>query len=286
MTEPFRDLYMPYLASTGFQKLCYREWGAAENPRVVMCVHGLSRNRRDFDALAAALAKDYRILAVDMPGRGDSDWLPAAADYNYPFFQTLLAALIAVSGAATVDWVGTSMGGILGMALASQPGSPIRRLVLNDIGPFISGASRAANTNVTAATTVWPDEETAIAAVLEYRKAFGPFTPAAARKFARDSLVASADGGWRLHFDPRIMTGRDTSDADMWAAWNRIDVPVLCLWGVESILLSAATVERMRATGPRAEVYALAGVGHCPGLTSDAEIARIQAFLEGSGLIA
>ncbi|MEC8386955.1 MAG: alpha/beta hydrolase, partial [Pseudomonadota bacterium] len=99
-------------------------------------------------------------------------------------------------------------------------------------------------------------------------------------------LVASADGGWRLHFDPRIMTGRDTRDADMWAAWNRIDVPVLCLWGVESILLSAATVERMRATGPRAEVYALAGVGHCPGLTSDAEIARIQAFLEGPGLTA
>lgn len=278
-TPPFRDRYLPFVANSGFHNLCYREWGDGDNPKVLICVHGLSRNRLDFDTLAAALADEYRVLAIDMPGRGGSDWLPDPADYNYPYFQSLLASLIAVSGASSVDWVGTSMGGILGMCLASLPRTPIRRLVLNDIGPFISGASRAANTNRAAAAAVYPSEQEAIEFVLETRKSFGPFTPEAAMKFARDSLMRSADGQWRLHYDPRIIYGRDTSDADMWAQWDRINIPVLTIWGVDSILLSADTVERMRATGPRSAVYAMPGIGHCPGLTSADEIAQVRSFL-------
>lgn len=278
-TPPFRDRFLPFVAKSGFHRLCYREWGDAGNPKVLICVHGLSRNRLDFDTLAAALAADYRVLAVDMPGRGGSDWLVDAADYNYPYFRSLLASLIAVSGAETVDWVGTSMGGILGMVLASLPRTPIRRMVLNDIGPFISGASRAANTNKAAAAAVFGSEQEAIDFVLESRKSFGPFTPEAADKFARDSLMRSADGQWRLHYDPRIIYGRDTSDADMWATWDRISCPVLTIWGVESILLSADTVERMRVTGPRSAVHAMPGIGHCPGLTSAEEIDRLRSFL-------
>ena len=127
---------------------------------------------------------------------------------NYPFFRTLLASLIAVSGATTVDWVGTSMGGIIGMALASLPGSPIRRLVLNDIGPFVSGASRQANTALAQMASCFETEAEGIEFVLETRRAFGPFSPEAARKFARDSLVQAADGKWRMHYDPRIAHGR------------------------------------------------------------------------------
>src|SRR6266545_7213897 len=118
------------LSAHGYHRVVYWDWGAADNPRVVICVHGLARNGRDFDVLAEALAPTHRVLAVDMPGRGESDWLANPADYAFPTYLTTLTALIARSGARSVDWVGTSMGGLLGMAVAAQPKSPIARLVI------------------------------------------------------------------------------------------------------------------------------------------------------------
>ena len=278
-TEKWRDRTMPFLASSGFHTLSYREWGSPRNQKVLICVHGLSRSRLDFDTIAEALSDHYRVISVDIPGRGLSDWMPNAEDYNYPFFQSLLVSVIAVTGAKQVDWIGTSMGGILGMGLASKPGNLIRRLVLNDIGPFISGESRGANADLAGAAVPFETEEDGIAFITETKKAFGPFTPQALRKFALDSLARSADGKWRIHYDPRIIAGRDRSDAVMWDLWNRISIPVFTLWGTESTLLQAATVEQMRATGPRTEVLPIEGVGHCPGLTSDREIGAIREFL-------
>jgi len=280
--EKFRDRTMPFLASSGWHRLSYREWGSSENQKVLICVHGLSRNRLDFDTIAEALCDHYRVISVDMPGRGLSDWMPNAEDYNYPFFQNLLVSLIAVAGARQVDWIGTSMGGILGMGLASKPGSLIRRLVMNDIGPFIGGEARAANAGLADAAVPFETEEEGIAFIVKTRAAFGPFTPDGARKFGRDSLAQSADGKWRVHYDPRITADRsDHSDVVMWDLWNRISIPVLTLWGTESKILAADTVERMRATGPRTEVLPVAGVGHCPGLTTNQEIDRIREFLLG-----
>jgi pimeloyl-ACP methyl ester carboxylesterase len=278
-TEKWRDRTMPFLASSGFHTLSYREWGNPRNQKVLICVHGLSRNRLDFDTIAEALCDHYRVVSVDMPGRGLSDWMPNPEDYGYPVFHNLLVSVIAVTGAKQVDWIGTSMGGILGMGLASRPGNLIRRLVLNDIGPFITGASRAANADLATADTIYESEDEAVDAVLELKKAFGPFTADAARKFAIDSLARSADGKWRIHHDPRITAGRDRSDAVMWDLWNRISIPVFTLWGTESTLLQAATVEQMRATGPKTEVIAIEGVGHCPGLTTEREIGAIREFL-------
>lgn len=278
--EKYRDRTMPFLASSGWHQLCYREWGDPANRNVLICVHGLSRNRLDFDTIAEALSDHYRVLAVDMPGRGRSDWMPNAEDYNYPLFQNLLVSLIAVTGAEQVDWIGTSMGGILGMGLASKPGSLIRRLVLNDIGPFISGAARAANAGLADAATPFATEEDGIEFIIRTRAAFGPFSDEAARKFARDSLVQSAEGKWRVHYDPRITADRgDPSDVVMWDQWARVTIPVLTIWGVESKILSDDTVERMRATGPRTEVLPVAGVGHCPGLTTTDEIDAVREFL-------
>ena len=278
-TETYRDQMMPFLASGGFHRLSYREWGEPKNPNVLVCVHGLSRNRLDFDTIAAALSDHYRVISVDMPGRGNSDWMPNAEDYNFGFFQSIIASVIAVSGAASIDWIGTSMGGIMGMDLAGRPGSPIRRMVLNDIGPFINGASRAANAGLADSATTFETEEEAVQFVLETRKAFGPFTADGAQKFALDSLVRSVEGKWRMHYDPRITQGRDASDVSMWDKWGRISIPVLTLWGVESALLSSVTVEQMKATGPRTEVLAIEGYGHCPGLTSELEIRTIREFL-------
>src|SRR5688572_963199 len=118
-------------AARGFHRIHYTEWGESDNPNVLVCVHGLTRNGRDFDRLAAALSGTYRVLCPDIVGRGDSDWL-APEDYTYPQYCADMAAVIARSGAERVDWLGTSMGGIIGMLIASQPHAPIRRLVIND----------------------------------------------------------------------------------------------------------------------------------------------------------
>jgi pimeloyl-ACP methyl ester carboxylesterase len=125
----------------GFHRVAYTEWGAADNPRLIVCVHGLTRNSRDFDDLAQALAGDCRVLCPDVAGRGRSEWLRHKQDYGYPQYLSDMAALIARSGAEQVDWVGTSMGGLIGMMLAAQPGTPIRRLVINDVGPLIPKAA-------------------------------------------------------------------------------------------------------------------------------------------------
>ena len=129
------------LSAHGFHRVVYREWGHPACPRVVVCVHGLTRNGRDFDALASALADRFRLLCPDVPGRGDSEWLADSRDYVFPTYLTTLTALVARSGADTVDWVGTSMGGLLGIVMAAQPKSPIARLVVNDVGPTIEPAA-------------------------------------------------------------------------------------------------------------------------------------------------
>src|SRR5512141_2094602 len=129
------------LCAHGFHRVVYDEWGAPDNPAVVICVHGVGRNARDFDDLAAALAPTHRTLAVDMPGRGRSDWLADPNDYVFPTYLTVLTALIARSGAETVDWIGTSMGGLLGITMAALPRSPVARLVVNDVGPTIEPAA-------------------------------------------------------------------------------------------------------------------------------------------------
>ena len=136
-----RESYVLGLSQTGFHRIAYTEWGDADNPRVLICAHGLSRNGRDFDALAEAMSRDYRVLCPDFVGRGKSDWLQNKAGYGYPQYLSDMSVLIARTGAEQVDWVGTSMGGITGMFIAAQPKSPIRKMVINDVGPHIPMAA-------------------------------------------------------------------------------------------------------------------------------------------------
>ena len=285
--ELFQDKFLTVLVSGGFKKVCYREWGTPDSKKVLICVHGLSRNRLDFDTIAAALSSYYRILAIDMPGRGNSDWLDQPEDYRYlvskgnqfPIFHNVLNALIARSEADRVDWIGTSMGGLLGIELASKVNSPVNKLVLNDIGPFVSAEGRAGNAALASAAGIYDTKEEGVQFVLESKKAFGPFTPEAAQKFARDSLTKTESGKWRLHYDPKIVTGREPGATSIWRSWERISSPVLTIWGKESALLTAETVSKMQITGPKTELLAIDGVGHCPGLTTDMEIDRIKSFL-------
>ena len=165
------------LSAHGFHRVVWHEWGEPGNPRVAICVHGLTRTGRDFDVLAEALAPTHRVLAVDMPGRGLSDWLPVKSDYAFPTYLTTLTALVAASGADRVDWVGTSMGGLLGMVIAAQPQTPIARLVVNDVGPAIEPAALERIKQYVGADPTF-DTWDAFAACVRAISPFGPLTDA------------------------------------------------------------------------------------------------------------
>ena len=165
------------------------------------------------------------------------------------------------------------------MELASKTNNPINKLVLNDIGPFVSAEGRAGNAALASAAGIYDTEEEGVQFIPESKKAFGPFTPEAAQKFARDSLSKTETGKWRLHYDPKIVTGREPGATSIWRSWDRISSPVLTIWGKDSKLLTAETVSKMQTTGPKTELLAVDDVGHCPGLTTDMEIDKIKSFL-------
>jgi len=276
----FKDKAFKALAIDRYIDVAYRDWGDPKNPGVAICVHGLSRNRKDFDDLAKALSSTHRVISVDMPGRGASDWLDDKSRYGYPLYEQICASAIALSGAETVDWIGTSMGGNLGMRLASKRGAPIRKLILNDIGPFVPAEGRKHNQADFGKDPRFESEAAGAAHVRATRGVFGPFTEAGWEKFGRDSLRQLPDGQWTLHYDPGLATGAPIQDTDNWALWPLITCPTLTIWGSESKILPSAVVDRMARTGPCSAVHVVPGVGHCPGLTSADEIAAIQAFLK------
>jgi pimeloyl-ACP methyl ester carboxylesterase len=277
---------LPFLAPSGFAALSYTEWGAARGP-VALCIHGLTRNARDFDALAAALAADgYRVVCPDMPGRGTSSWLTSPAEYGYATYLAATAALIARLDVEHVQLVGTSMGGLIGMMLAAQPGSPVERLVINDVGPFIP---KAAVERIAAYLGVDPLFATIEALEQALRKVHAPFGALSDSQW-RHLAVHSArpvDGGYRLHYDPRIahsFKAQPLNDIDLWPVWDRVGVPALVLRGAESDLLLAETAAEMARRGPagsagRVRVAQISGCGHAPALMAEDQIALVRGFL-------
>ncbi len=269
------------LSPHGFSRVVYFEWGAADNPRVVVCVHGLTRNGRDFDVLAEALAPTHRVLAVDMPGRGDSDWLADPNDYAFPVYLAALNALLARSGAETVAWVGTSMGGLLGMVLAAQPNSPLTRLVVNDIGPAIETAALeriGSYVGMDPTFATYAEAETYIRAI---SAPFGPLTDAQWEHLTRTTVREREGGRWGLAYDPGIAVPFRSAPApaDLWPVWDAIRCPTLVLRGAASDLLSPATAQAMTSRGPRAALLEFAGVGHAPMLMAPEQVAPVVAFM-------
>ena len=269
------------LSAHGFHRVNYWDWGDAANPRVAICVHGLARNGRDFDVLADALATTHRVLAVDMPGRGDSDWLADPADYVFPTYLTTLTALIARSGAEVVDWVGTSMGGLLGIAIAAQPGSPIARLVVNDAGPVIEPAALARIGTYVGLDPTFATFDEIEAYIRSVSAPFGALTDAQWRHLTATNVRQRGDGRWGLVYDPGIAVPfrAAPAPADLWALWDAIRCPTLVLRGADSDLLSTATAAAMQQRGPRATVVEFAGIGHAPTLLDAAQVAPVLAFL-------
>ena len=274
--------------STGFHRVAYTEWGAAAAPSTILCVHGLTRNGRDFDALAAALAAAARVVCPDVVGRGDSGWLTDSAGYAYAQYLDDMTALIARLDTDRVDWIGTSMGGLIGMFMAAKPNTPVRRLILNDVGPFIPKAALQRIADYVGTDRTFADVAEVDAHLRSVHATFGNLSDSQWRHLAEHSVRPVDDGRLALHYDPAIAdafrTGpvEEIGDLDLWPVWDAITCPVLVLRGAESDLLLAETAAEMATRGPRAEVVEIAGCGHAPMLMDESQIAVIRDWLRAT----
>ena len=286
-TEP-RLKSVSCLASGGLHRMAYWEWGERDNPRVLVCVHGLSRQGRDFDSLARDLSVDYRVVCPDVVGRGRSDRLADPMGYAIPNYVADMVTLVARLDTEQVDWVGTSMGGLIGLGLASLPGSPVRRLVLNDVGPTIQPAALQRIGAYLGQPAHWHTLEEAADALQAISQGFGPHTREQWLELTRPQLVSDGDG-FKPHYDPTIAVPfraitpelAAAGEAMLWQSYDRVACPTLLLRGAYSDLLSHDTALAMTQRGPRARLHEFAGIGHAPMLVQPEQRAVVREFLLG-----
>jgi len=272
------------LGPHGFHRLAYWEWPGPQGAPTVLCVHGLTRNGRDFDALAAALSAERRVVCPDFPGRGQSEWLSHPGDYGYPLYLADMAALIARLDVDGLDWVGTSMGGLVGMMLAAQKGTPIRRLLVNDVGPLIAKEGIARIATYVGRDPSFADAAALEAALREIAASFGPLSDAQWRHLATISTRQKPDGSLGFAYDPHIgdaFREAPAEDVDLWPAWDAITCPTLVLRGAQSDLLRPDDAQAMTQRGPKARLVEFPGIGHAPTLMAEDQIAVVRGFLNG-----
>jgi pimeloyl-ACP methyl ester carboxylesterase len=298
------------LGDGGFHRIVYTDWGDPASRHVVLCVHGLARNSRDFDFLAGALERHCRVVCMDVVGRGESDWLENKSDYTFSTYQSDAAAMLAratapdgggwldallgrvgLAAEPRLDWVGTSMGGLIGMLLAAKSRSPIRRLVLNDVGPFIPWSALFRMKGYVGRGRRFAHLGEVEAYLREVCASFGPLTDAQWNYLARHGAREEQDGyalkydpgiGRGLHgrIDPEFPLGPDIlRGIDLWSVWGKVECPTLVLRGAESEVLLSSTVEEMRSRKPDMEVVEFPGVGHAPALMSVEQISVVKDFL-------
>ena len=272
------------LSPHGFHRVVYYEWGSPENIDVVICVHGIGRNGRDFDVVAESLSSTHRVLAVDMPGRGASEWLRDPNDYVAPVYLATLTALIAATGADSVGWIGTSMGALLGIMAAAQPGTPISRLVVNDAGPVVEPAALARIAQYFGTDPAFDTYAELAAYVRTISAPFGPLTDAQWDHVIRTNARQRGDGTWGVGYDPGIAVPfrAQTSAGDLWPQWDSIRCPTLVIRGAQSDLLSPATARAMAERGPRARIEEVPGVGHAPMLMSRDQVDIVVRFMRST----
>jgi pimeloyl-ACP methyl ester carboxylesterase len=286
MFEP-RLHHVNCLDGQGLHRMAYWEWGDVENPRVVVCAHGLTRQGRDFDALARVLAPDWRVICPDVVGRGQSDWLHDPMGYQVPAYVADMVTLIARLNVERVSWVGTSMGGLIGLALAALPGSPVERLVLNDIGPTLQFDALQRIGAYLGAPVRFASEEQAADYLWSISSSFGPHSREQWLALTRPQLQPAPEGGFMPHYDPAIgvpfkaITAESTTagEALLWATYDRLRCPTLLLRGATSDLLTHATALEMTQRGPRARLVEIEGVGHAPTMVAEDQQRLVADFL-------
>jgi len=314
MTEPTLR-FVSCADAEGGHRMAYWQWGAADAPHVVLCVHGLTRQGRDFDVLAGALlerAKGHvRVVCPDVVGRGRSDWLRDPQGYQLPTYAADMLALVgqlhAEAPVVSLDWVGTSMGGLIGMAIAGSPQlplpAPVRRLVLNDVGPSISQAAVERIGAYVGKSGEYPSLEAAADAMWLLSSSFGAHTreqwlelsrhmlvPAAQRsedRSARREPASPGGGPFMLHYDPaigvpiRAITPEFAVQGEsvMWGLYDAITARTLLLRGAQSDLLTPETAQAMTRRGPAARLVEFEDVGHAPTLVAAAQHGVVVDFL-------
>jgi pimeloyl-ACP methyl ester carboxylesterase len=279
--------------------MAFWQWGDASAGHLVVCVHGLARQGRDFDTLARALAerssRPIRIVCPDIVGRGRSDWLKDPMAYQFPTYAAdmlvLLAHLHQQSPVQTLDWVGTSMGGLIGLIICAQPDFPlpvkIRRLVLNDVGPVIEAAALQRIGAYLGETGRFETVQQAADATWAVSTTFGPHTPAQWLALSQAMVRPHPDGGLTLHYDPAIAVpvraaSRDSAaqgESMLWQLYDALTCQTLLLRGALSDLLSPGTAFAMTQRGPRARLVEFAGVGHAPTLVAPDQVEAVAAFV-------
>jgi pimeloyl-ACP methyl ester carboxylesterase len=269
----------------GPRTMAWVEWGEP-SAKALVCVHGLTRCARDFDFLAREMARrGYRVICPDIAGRGDSSWLTDPMDYAVPTYTKHMLMLLARLELESLHWVGTSLGGVIGMAIAAVPGSPIARLVLNDIGPVVKLAAQRRIAGYVGKWPPLPDIEAAERYVREVSEPFGPHTDAEWRFLTEHVVRPNPDGTLRMHYDPAIAVtfGAEppTADLELWKLYDDIRCPMLVLRGEHSDMLARETLAQMAGRGPRAKAVEVPGVGHAPTLIHADQIAIVRDFLLG-----
>jgi pimeloyl-ACP methyl ester carboxylesterase len=286
MTES-RRRSVQCISPKGLHRMAYLEWGDPRNRDVVVCVHGLTRSARDFDALAGALCGQFRVVCPDVAGRGDSDRLPDAMHYGIPQYVADMVTLIARLDVEAVSWVGTSMGGLIGMTLAAQAGSPVKRLVINEAGPVVAKAAIRRIADYLGKAPAFLSFEDALQYVRTVFAPFGRHTDAQWRHLTEAWLRRNDDGTWRAHYDPRIAepfrATMPEGDLELWPVYDAIRCPTLVLRGAQSDLLSRDTTRRMAERGPKAKVVEVPEVGHAPTLMEPGQISVVRDFLLEGG---
>ena len=281
-----RERQLLGLSPHGFHRVVYYEWGAPDNPNVVICVHGVGRNARDFDVLADVLSTTHRVVAVDMPGRGKSDWLRDPNDYVFPVYLSTLTALIARVAVTTVSWIGTSMGGLLGIAMAGQPDSPVTRLVVNDVGTVVEPAALARIADYFGKDPTFATFAEIERYIRDISAPFGPLNDAQWTYLTETNVRQRADGRWGLAYDPGIAVPfrQQVPPAALWKLWDAIKCPTLILRGAASDLLLESTAREMALRGPRPRVIEFPGVGHAPMLLTPDQYDPVVSFLREGGV--
>jgi len=284
--SPFQIKTVQCLSPAGLHNMAYKEWGDPKNPAVLLCVHGVTRVSDDFDVLAAVMSDRYRVICPDVVGRGRSSWLTNPQAYQLPQYVSDMVTLIARLDVTQVDWFGTSMGGLIGMGVAALKGNPIRKMMLNDIGPTINFAALMRIAQYMGKEVRFPTFEAGVDYIRTIAAPFGPHSDEQWNKLAGDVLRQQKDGQWSRHYDPAIAQAFSTfteenaaqSEAALWAIYDAIQCPVLLVRGSESDLLSRETADLMTQRGPRAALTELAGIGHAPTFMQPEQIALARDF--------
>ncbi|HEX7640620.1 MAG TPA: alpha/beta hydrolase [Burkholderiaceae bacterium] len=277
------------LSPAGLHYMAYREWGDPHNPKVLVCVHGLTRVSNDFDALARNLCDTYRVVCPDVVGRGRSDWLKDPRFYTVPQYVSDMVTLVARLNAETLDWFGTSMGGLIGMGLASLPDTPVRKLLLNDVGPVLNPAAIARIGDYLGRPVRFASFDEAMQYIIAISITFGPHSDAEWRKLAEDVLRQDKDGQWILHYDAGLAVpfkavtpeNAERDAAVLQATYDAIRCETLVVRGAQSDLLSPEVAQAMTQRGPKARLVEVPGVGHAPTFLHEDQIAIAREFFLG-----